>query len=69
MTIPFKCQTVTESFFFSQLSRGCNPFSLTFYLQGYAESRIIRETIQVKFMGNAPSVFKPGLPFHFAVRS
>ncbi|OXA61880.1 Complement C3 [Folsomia candida] len=30
---------------------------------GYAESRIIKETIRLKFLETAPKVFKPGMPF------
>jgi hypothetical protein len=34
----------------------------------YAESRIITETIRLAFLGTAPKVFKPGMPFSAIAR-
>ena len=35
--------------------------------RGFCESRIIDNVLEVKFVGNAPFVFKPGMPFYGAV--
>ena len=36
-------------------------------VSGWCETRIINQTLSLRFVGNPPLVFKPGMPFEAAV--